>query len=239
MNRVLMTAVCILTCGLLLTGCELVPSVNLTEEQSELVAEYAAGLLMKYDARHINGLMKITDDPIIILSPEPEIKNENKEIDEASVEVSNSVSAAAIEVLPEMAVALGIPDFSVTYQDYEICDIFPETETEKLVFSMQAQEGYQLLILHFDLTNPSDSPMECDVVTNAPLIRLLVNDSERVNMQTTILMNDLGSYKETVDAGATDDTVMVFEISDSVADNLISKLSLLIKTQELDYTYSL
>lgn len=239
MNRVLMMAVCILTCGLLLTGCELVPSVNLTEEQSELVAEYAAGLLMKYDASHVNGLMKITDDPIIILSPKPEIENKNEEIDEDSVAVSDSVSAAAVQVLPEVAVAMGIPDFSVTYKDYEICDIFPETETEKLFFSMQAQEGYKLLILHFELTNPSDMPMECDVVTNAPLFRLLINDSERVNMQTTILMNDLGSYKETIDAGATEDTVMVFEISDTVADNLISKMALLIRTQELDYTYPL
>jgi len=239
MNRILIMAVCVLTCGLLLTGCELVPSVNLTEEQSELVVEYAAGLLMKYDANHVNGLMKITDDPIIVLSPKQDEKKEDKAVDAAIVEASDSVSAASIEVLPEMAVALGIPDFSVTYQDYEICDIFPETETEKLVFSMQAQEGYQLLILHFDLTNPSDNPMECDVVTNAPLIRLLVNDSERVNMQTTILINDLGSYKETVDAGATKETVLVFEVSNSVADNLISKLDLIIKTEDSDYTYPL
>ena len=81
MNRVLMMAVCILTCGLLLTGCELVPSVNLTEEQSELVVEYAAGLLMKYDANHVNGLMKITDDStgnFIKCTPSHKIYTENR-----------------------------------------------------------------------------------------------------------------------------------------------------------------
>ena len=51
---------CVMCC-LMLTGCGLVPSLDLTEEQSTLIAEYAAGKLLEYVKGHPGGLMILED----------------------------------------------------------------------------------------------------------------------------------------------------------------------------------
>lgn len=226
-------------CAMLFGGCGLIPEVTLSEEDSQLVAEYAAGLLLKYDEKHNNGLMEITDAPIVVETPDTTstpatgTSGAGSEIEETETRDVSGLIAA-----PELASVIGIPDFDVTYTGYETCDFYPEQESEDLVFSMQAQQGYDLLVLHFDLTNPTDAPLECDVVNNGSLFRALVNDGERLNAQTTILLNDLSVYSGTLEAGETVDTVVVFEIEEDVTAEL-SSISLLIVGDTDDYTYQL
>ncbi len=222
-------------CIMLLGGCNLIPTVQLNEADSVLVAEYAAGLLLKYDGDHENGLMEITDEPIVVETPEPQqpaLTVGDEEADGTAVRDTSELVAP-----PELAAAIGIPDFQVSYIDYEICDIYPEQESDELVFSMQAQEGHDLLILHFDLTNPAAETANCDVVTKAPLFRAMINGN-RVNSQTTILLNDLAVYSGMLEANETVDTVLVFEIEESTAANL-DTLSLLIVANDGDFTYQL
>ncbi|NLG03082.1 MAG: hypothetical protein GX567_04535 [Clostridia bacterium] len=52
--------------SIFLSGCSIVPTIELNDEQSALVSEYAANLILKYESGHANGLEAITDDPIII-----------------------------------------------------------------------------------------------------------------------------------------------------------------------------
>lgn len=238
MRRVQTIAICIMIMSLFLTGCGLYKTVDLTDEQSALISEYAASLLLKYDAEHTNGLMEITDEPIII---EEESVEEAPPTVDAGQETSEDgilITEPAAVILPPLQETLNVPDFSIEYVSYEICDLYPEAETEELVFSMQVQQGYDLLVLHFNLTNPTDAAADCDIVTNAPLCRLIVNGETRLNRQTTILPNDLGDYMGTVDANTTLDTVMVFEIEESMSDS-IEQLALFINAPETDYTYPL
>lgn len=226
-------------CTFLLNSCGMIPEVELTEEETALVAEYAAGALLKYDGQHHNGLMEITNDPIIVETPTPPppaAGEEQNGMTEGADE-SNLIAEQTASLLP-LAAALGIPDFFVTYTGYETCDIYPEQESDDLVFSMQAQTGHDLLILHFDLNNPTESAMDCDIVTNAPLFRLLINDDMRINCQTTILLNDLSVYKGTLEGNETTDTVLVFEIEEATTAEL-SKLSLLLVGDDNDFTYQL
>ncbi len=242
MRRVRTLIIVMITMSFLLTGCGLYKTVDLTEEQSALVAEYAASLLLKYDSKHTNGLMEITDEPIIIKEEEP-IAEPAPEAAQQSAEVTDVkdtdliAEAAAVEPSP-LQETLHVPDFEITYKNYEICDLYPEAESEDLVFSMQAQQGHDLIILHFDLKNPTGEAAACDIVTNTPLCRLIVNEETRLNRQTTILPNDLGDYMGTVEAGESVDTVMVFEIEESMSDQ-IEQMSLLINTPEAIFTYPL
>ncbi len=216
-RSVLLTGLCMI----LLNGCGLIPEVKLSDEDSVLVAEYAAGLLLKYETQHQNGLMEITDDPIIVETPTPEPAAASGDMAEggmAGTDASELVTGMA-ESVP-LAQAIGIPDFLVTYTGYEICDIYPEQSSDELVFSMQAQEGHDLLILHFDLTNPTESAMDCDVVTGSPLFRARLNEDLRVNSQTTILLNDLSVYSGTLEENEAVDTVVVFEIEEGTAAEL-------------------
>lgn len=232
-RSVLLTGLCMMLLG----GCGLIPEVKLSDEDSVLVAEYAAGLLLKYETQHHNGLMEITDDPIMIETPTPE-PTVAASGDAAAGEDTSGLIADMNATAPALAAAIGIPDFLVTYTGYEICDIYPEQDSDELVFAMQAQQGRKLLILHFNLENPTENAMDCDVVTGSPLFRALLNEDLRINSQTTILLNDLSVYSGTLEGNEAVDTVVVFEIEESTAAEL-NKISLLIVNHEDEFTYQL
>ncbi len=47
---------------LCMSGCALVPSVELTEDEQSIIAEYAAGLLLKYDKNYSGSISKIDEN---------------------------------------------------------------------------------------------------------------------------------------------------------------------------------
>ena len=250
--------------GMLLSGCssdkDLILAEGTEDQQLKLVAEYAAGLLMKYDKSHKNGLTVIVpeqpveEDPMDISPPSPE-EQETMEI--ASLDPSVNVSGGNPEDMPggpggpeegmpqgnmeSIAAALGIPDFDVTFTGYELADIYPDSDMsgdEAMLFSLKSEEGEKLLILHFDLSNNTGADTECRPINSDVKIRLLVNEETRLNQQMTILMNDLKSYDAVMPAGVTEDTVLVFYIDDSLADN-IQTLTLLIIGEEGESRFEL
>lgn len=229
-----------------LSGCSMFPTIELSGEQSALVSEYAANLLLKYESGHANGLEAITDDPIVIEEAKEEeqkeqIKAESERIDSSIDRAStNSSGNATLNVTaPPFAEALGIAPLEIEYVSYEVCDIYPSAEdSDELVFSMQALSGHKLLVFHYNLTNPTADDIECNVFDQNYKFRAWLNDSERINEQTTILLNDLTVYKDTVPAGQTVDVVIVFEIDENLAANLSSE-AIILKTADAEYTYPL
>ena len=248
-----------------LCGCnsdkDLILAEGTEDQQLKLVAEYAAGLLMKYDKSHKNGLTVIVpeqpvmEDPVDITPPTTE---EQAVMEEESLDPSVNVSGGnpggpeggmlpgPEEAMPEgnigsIAEALGIPDFDVVFTGYETTETYPDqdiSEDDAMLFSLQSEEGEKLLILHFDLSNNTGADTECRPINSDVKIRLLVNDETRLNQQMTILMNDLKSYDAVMPAGATEDTVLVFYIDDSLVDN-IQTLTLLIIGEEGESRFNL
>jgi hypothetical protein len=83
-KRVFRTISYICICAFMTTGlcgCALVPSLNLTEEQSTLIAEYAAGKLIEYAKGHPGGLMTTVED-IDLTEVNPGLKKEEEPLPE-------------------------------------------------------------------------------------------------------------------------------------------------------------
>ncbi|MCR5790184.1 MAG: hypothetical protein K6G83_09895 [Lachnospiraceae bacterium] len=232
--------------------------------QLTLVAEYAAGLLMKYDKHHLNGLtitlptdpieedpMDITppeeeepapppgEDPSISISSGGEAEFSEEDVPEPSEMTGEETADGRTEMNGSIAQALGIPEFDVVYTGYETAYSYPESSvSDNMLFSLQADPGKELLILHFNLTNPTGTDLECDPLESSAKIRLLINDTERINQQMTILLNDLKSFSEVVPAGATEDTVLLFYLNEGEAQS-IESMTLLIITDEGEYRFAL
>ncbi len=252
-----------LLCSFGLTGCLGNDIENDLEEAEEdrqlsLVAEYAAGILLKYDKNHTNGLTVAPPLPPSMDEPadKPPMEEpmppagENMGTGEGPGEYSDEGETVEISAEPvegeeavnsgTIAEALSVPEFDITYTGYEICSSYPDSAVSdnSMLFSLQSQEGEKLLILHFDLYNGTGQDMECSLINNEAKIRLLVNDEERLNQQMTILMNDLKSFDDTVPAGSGVDTVLVFYIADDYVDN-IENLTLLIVGSDGEYRFEL
>lgn len=224
--------------GLNLSGCGLVASTGLTENEEELVAEYAAGVIMRYSADKKGGFGNLKPTPAPIFVPpadegiepaEPDDMDSSDDFfDEASgnedemTDMSQDMPGQEVETVAGISGILGLDGFDVTYAGYEVADIYPPAEDGVLSFSMQAEEGKKLLVLHFDVTNTGTEDKLCDVLNNNVKFRVSVNGGSRINEQMTILLNDLTSYSETVAAGQKEDTVLVFEVAPSVVEQVNS-----------------
>ena len=57
----ILSYIAVIVCSLMMSGCGFIPSLELTPEQSSLIAEYAAGKLLEYVKGHPGGLMTVDD----------------------------------------------------------------------------------------------------------------------------------------------------------------------------------
>ncbi len=240
--------------GISLCGCGIVANTGLQESDEELVAEYAAGVLMKYSAKKYGGLTDYTPTP----APQPveeTVPEITETVDATSVEEETTVSedkpmdvagvtdvsdggTEEAQASQDLSAIIGIDGFDVKYTGYEIADVYPEAGDGELAFSMQSSEGKKLLVVHMDIINPDSSERECNVIDCNVKFRLMINETERVNQQMTILLNDLKSYSEVIPGGNTVDTVLVFEVDNALAES-VESLSLLMINADGEHSYPL
>ena len=208
-----------------LSGCSLIPELTLTEEQSELIAEYAAGLLVKYQIGHSMGLVPVsasdlieedtpeaaTIDELIGIAPAEE---DSSEADAEDLLADNPEDGTIEMVSSNIPISevFGTPNFDISTGSYELTGVYPKEESDELIFSMQASPGMELMVVHFNITNPASESAECNLMSGDVKARAIVNNGERIAAQVTILDNDLLNYDETIDGGASVDAVLVFEV---------------------------
>lgn len=212
--------------AVLLTGC--VDSMpELTDEQSDIIAEYAAGLLLKYSP---NYNYKIASEEEVaaamaaasVEAPETEQEQE-AETDQAQTEQETdqgslspeTQDAGAEQVQPaadlDFAAELGIDDLIIRYQSFEICNSYPQDNTG---FSVDAAQGKKLLVMHFDLEGLPEEDVDCNLFDYDIKMRVNINDTVSAMVLTTLIPNDLASYMDVVKAGEIVDVVAVAEIDD-------------------------
>lgn len=230
-----------------LSGCALIPELSLTQEQNELIAEYAAGLLVKYQLGHSMGMVPVSASDLIDedeaeVAIEEMVAEEEPDVEDVSEEVTeiDSVSDAVEMVVSTTPIGevLGALPLDVSYDRFEATDKYPEDGSEDLFFSMQAADGNELLILHFLIRNNSDEDSECDLMSNGVKSRLIVNDGERIPAQATILEDDIFNYSGIIEGNGFADAVMVFEVPRGTAEN-VSSLKLVLSNSDGENVYNL
>ena len=252
-KKILKRVMYILLCTCITTqliACGLMASPNIREEDENLVAEYAAGVLLKYSAKERGGFAelkpeKVSEEPEenIPDNSEPEvaevISSEPEEPDtEAETVVSSVTDMSMVTKGSSIADAIGIPGFDINYTGYEVADVYPPNRENALSFSMQAAAGKKLLVVHFDVLNQTNEDKMCDVLGCNVKFRVLINEEQRINEQMTILLNDLKSYSDTIPAGNKVDTVLVFEIDDNISES-INSLALISVTADGESKFEL
>ena len=263
--RKIIYAVIPVSLSVTLAGCGLSPTLEMSEEQSNLIAEYAAGKLLEYAKGHPGGLMILEDVdrsdvnpgmqkeeeetqellPPLEGEPAPEMPSDDgvteqipDQGDDAAVEQDALVDAPEETAsAPSIALeeALGISGASLAYDHYEVAATYPPNDTE-IAFSMKAASGKELLILHFALSNPTDQDVEVHTDSDNFKVRLNLNGGERLRGDVTFLDNDLMNYSGVLTGGSSVDAVLVFEIPEGEE---VSSMDLLIVVDGAEEKYSL
>lgn len=221
----------ILACAawtIFLSACGSTAIPDMTEEQNEQVVEYAAGLLLKYDENKHSRLMEreeeaVQEEPVEVQTPEPESKPE--ELPQAAEEpevVDVSEPAAAEEKSRSIEEFYGLEGVEIKYTGFELKDSYPDESSDELILAMQATKGCKLLVLHFEVNNVSGQDVNLDMVSAGAKFKISINGEPPKYALTTMLLNDLGSYKGTIAAGEYANLVLMSEITEEKASGIQS-----------------
>lgn len=222
----------------LMTGCvDNMP--EMTQEQSDLIAEYAADLLLKYSP---NYEYRLADEELLveasteILQEETTKESINETTDVATEEnVTTEVEKESIHVETDvedtqeteetqtepkladisevdLAELFAVEGLEISYDSYEVCASYPN-KPESSGFTVSAAEGSSLLIVHFTVENVSKEKVNCDLFEAGVDISVAVNQSGEQSLMNTLLTNDITTFIEPMDASEKQEVVAVLEIS--------------------------
>gem|GEM_PF-698363 len=232
-----------LTAALILSSCG--ATLDLTDEEVARVVNYSANILEKHNTQQRGTLSDVSDTALATLLEEEDMqaaeearraerrrKRQEEEAaaaeteagggaEEAGVNSSPLIDANAVE-FTSIADILGISGFSIDYTGYEIKSTYPESVSENdLMFGINASEGDELLVLKFDVKNLGQEKAHCSVLDKDPSFRLKIN-RDRHSLLKTLLMDDLATFDEDLEAGEVKQAVLIAEISDAKAASIES-----------------
>lgn len=225
-----------------LTGCVIPTITDLTEEQEELITEYAAGLIKKYDVSVDRKLL--TDEELEKATQQEEEQKAREELNkqraqeylektqaaeakkkaekEAKKQAENEQKgdkgesvATGPAVIDKNAIEtyFGKEGLSISYKNIEIADVYPD---ENAYFGVEADEGKKLLVVNINVSNTTGEDIFLDMFSDRSTYTLKSGD-EVIPADTTVLLNDFSIYKDTVPGGSGIDTVLLFEVPEDSA----------------------
>lgn len=220
---------------------------GLTEDEQKMYVEYAAGVLMKYNAgsnmRVLEGQTLVNQEAKEQAAKEQEEKraqlaaeyeaNKNSNKNESQNSGDSSSSGSSISYINDMSEATGTNSFSITYEGYEVTDSYPSSGDD-VFMAMDATQGKLLLVTKFSVKNISGQTENFDMFSKQAKFRLKVN-GERYRSQYTLLLDDLSVYKGDIDAGAAVQTVLIFEIPETAASNISDMVLSITVNDEISY----
>lgn len=237
-------------CCLGLTGCASFP--NLAEEDMDLVAEYAAGLLLKYSATAENRLVDVEDALLVVEEkqeealPEPDVEDEipdeipeepQEEVKENETPVTDNTETVE-ETLPSqpMNQVLGLGDIEIHSNGYEIKDSYPDGTGS--FFALDAGDGCKLVVMKYTLSNNSTDSIDINMLGDSITYKVALDGSGYKYALSTLLLDDLSTYVGKLDAGASVDLVLISEWKEEEISN-ISNLTLYIQSGDMKGTYQI
>ena len=195
-----------------ISGCDV---TELNEEQNAQAAEYLAGVMLKYTVDYEKSLIYTIATPEPTVSPEqtqapsPTDKSgdntmPDKSGDPASNEKNNTV-------LSDLNDVLDIAKCKVAYKSMKECNSYNESENTSI--GLFAKDGRKLIVVKFQIKNPSSKDVKIDLHKNDVTYQLVLPDGKVVTSQLTLLGNDMNYLSTTVKKGKEAEGIVVFEVS--------------------------
>lgn len=215
------TFLCGILAAALLSGCG-AAMPNLTQEETDLITEYAVNVLLKYDKRHKSRLVDTSAYDTVAEEvaeeipeeiPEEEPQQENPANDTEVIDVSQDVETVLPTTIEEY---YGIEDITFQYLGYDLMQSYPSGGNEEaMFFSMDATEGSQLLVIRFMASNVSSADKTLNMIDYGARFRVSVNGGTAKSVLTTMLLDDLQSYNDVIPAGYNVELVSIVEVPQS------------------------
>lgn len=243
MRKRILTAL-LIGVAVMLTGCgNSIP--DLTDEQLQAVGEYTAQLLLTHDTNYKSRLVDVetlaTEEPIP--SPQESLPEKTPEptgmdpVEDTPV-VDMTGSQDAQQENMKLEEAMGLPEqMTLTYNGYDVQAHYSEDGVDDDFFTLDAEAGNQLLVLHFTLENQGEGTETADLINKKMQISVSVNGIDTYSL-STLLNNDLTLYCESLNPGESREVVILAEYeAESLLD--VASIGIKVKREEINATIRL
>lgn len=215
---------------------------ELSEQEHDLVVEYAADVVLEHDKNYQSKLVDLSQVHEIVHEAALEDIAEDENTESANedetgaddVTVTDNTQEAEVQNVT-MEDFLKLENVKLTYTGYEIDDFYPR-QGDALYFIMEATEGSKLLVLKFLAENTSGSELNLDIAKTETRFRIAADGIEK-NALTTMLLNDLAYYQGTIAPGESVELALVCEIPEEQTE--VSNLELTMRSVDDSATISL
>lgn len=235
-------------CCLGMCGCTSFP--NLTDADMDLVAEYAAGLLLQYSATSDNRLVDVEEALLVMEEVKEEETKEPVEetpveepeelVEEPEVAPNEPPIVDDTELTEEITYPIndlmGVDVLSVQYGGYEIKDSYPDGSG--VFFALDAGDGCKLVVLKYTLTNNTDSNVDINMLEKNVSYKVSLDGNGYRYALSTMLLDDLSTYVGTLESENSVELVLISEWKEEEINN-ITNLTLYIKNGDMTGKYSL
>jgi len=224
----------LLAMALSLCACGGMP--NLSEEQEEMVSEYATALLLKYDSENHSRLVDTTDfkeeyeTAVATYEAEKQayldakqkeedkrkqetLAQENANSSAASSKPSNDGTGGATVIdKTDVETVLELKGFSFDCTRFEVTDVYPKSQ-EDLILTISGTKTSDLLIIYIEVTNNNSQAQSVDFAGMDNPFKISVNgEGYRSALSSFVLDDDITTFSGTINSGETKKLVLISEV---------------------------
>jgi hypothetical protein len=219
----------------LLTGC--VKQVDLTEEQTNQVVNYAAHATLQYDRKFNEKLIDNESDASVEKNETPTTETATSET--ATSETPTLENQPAEDAMPQtsetgeqqpsqqdvtmydIATLLKLDGFKVTYEGFEYSGEYTDSTVEN-GYTVKSLDGNQFVVLKFNVENTTDEAKMCDTLSLSPKFRVFLNEESGGESFASVMNNDLSILNNEVGAHQSIEAVLLAEVDQKYVDNVTS-----------------
>lgn len=203
---------------LFLTGCG--ESLReLTAEEEKLVIHSAAYYVAKYNIQQKDGISGAAI-PGETATEEDEASSEieTEQMQGSTTGDGQNQPEEPLEDSVSLAEVIDLAgSLQVSYQGNFISNNYKEGSA----YIVQADAGKTFYVMQFKLTNTTSEAVEVNNASKSPVLKL-VSDAVTVKSEVTFLVSDFSTYQGTIAAGESVDTILLFEVSETVSEQIVN-----------------
>lgn len=216
---------------LLLTGC--VQQLELTAQESDTIANYAAYVTLQHDKDYDKRLIETATETVTEnitesgeqVTPQQTENNANILPEDPNIQDASTQETALEEPASlDIATVLKLDGFNVSYEGFEYAKQYQDT-TQPNGYTANSLENSQFVVMKFNIENTTDEVKLCDVLSISPRLKVSVNGEEAINSYASLLNNDITTLCNEIEAHESMEAVLLVEVGQEYENN-VSSLSL-------------
>jgi hypothetical protein len=229
-----------LFCGMMFTGCA--KMTDLSDQQSDVIAEYMAGSVLRYTDNYKEALVypedtKDEQDNVTVIKESNDTKEEStantatdkQETNKGAVTTSSTGTKDTKTEKSDLSYQefykiISDNKYQIKYNGFKLQSSYAQRDA---YFTLTPTSGNKLLAVNFKVSNKSKSSVKVNLDKIHIVYKLSTKDGKSYSPMVTLLDTDMKYLNFTLKSGNSDDAVLIFDVPENLkTDGLTLSISL-------------